>query len=155
MRPLLMVLLLLGSLAAVPASDAATGRVLKVLPLFLDREGRDATTPSLYDRDAYQVQLRAHPEQRSAIRVDVLCKASQTGDAKLKLRVELRSVGTNSLPHQITLDQEVTPRFFRRWTSLTLGGGDYENFGDVTAWRVTLWAGDQMLGEQKSFLWQT
>lgn len=153
MRPLLMIVLLLGSLVAVPAAETSTGRVLKVLPLFLDAQGRDALTPSLYDRDAYQVQLRAHPEQRSALRVDVLWKASRSGDDKLKLRVELRGVSTNSLPRQITLEQEVTPGYFRRWTSLMLGGDDYRNFGEITAWRTTLWSGSQMLGEQKSFLW--
>jgi hypothetical protein len=47
----------------------------------------------------------------------------------------------------------VTPKFFRRWTSPVLNGTAYKNFGAIAAWRVTLWSGDQMLGEQKSFLW--
>ena len=152
MRRLLMIFLLLGSLGVGAAAEPA-GRIVKVLPMFLDQQGRDSLTPSLYDRDAYQVQLREHPKQRSALRVDVLWKAAHTGDVPLKLRVELRGLGTNNLPRQVTLEQPVTPGFFRKWTSLTLGGDDYRKFGDVTAWRVTLWAGDQMLSEQKSFLW--
>ena len=123
------------------------------MPLFLDLKGHDALSPSLYDRDAYQVYLRQHPDQRSAIRFDVLWKASNTGNAELKLWVELRGIGQNGLPRQATLDQVVKPGFFRHWTSVTLGGEDYKNFGELVAWRVTLWAGDQLLGEQKSFFW--
>ena len=146
-------LILLGSLSMAFADEAAAGRVIKVLPLFLDLKGHDALSPSLYDRDAYQVYLRQHPDQRSAIRFDVLWKASNVGDAKLKLYVELRGIGQNGLPRQVTLDQVVKPGFFRRWTSVTFGGEDYKNFGELIAWRVTLWSGDQLLGEQKSFLW--
>ncbi len=148
-----MTLLLLGSLSAACASDATAGRVVKVLPLFLDLKGRDAISPSLYDRDAYQAYLRQHTNEIFAVRFDVLWKASKIGDAKLKLRVELRGVGANNLPRQITLEQEVTPKYFRRWTSLALNGAAYKNFGAIAGWRVTLWSGDRMLGEQKSFLW--
>ena len=59
MRALLFFVLLLGLLPAGRAAEAATGRVLKVLPFYLDAQGRDALSPSLFDRDAYQAQLRA------------------------------------------------------------------------------------------------
>jgi hypothetical protein len=153
MRRLLVVLLLLGSLLATFAADAASGRVVKVLPLLLDLKSRDAVSPSLYDRDAYQVYLRQHTNEISAIRFDVLWKASNAKGAKLKLRVELRGVGPGGLPRQTTLEQSVTPGFFRHWTSLTLGGADYKNSGELVAWRTTLLSDDQLLGEQKSFLW--
>ena len=153
MHRLLMILLLFGSLSAAFASDAVTGRIVKVLPLLLDLKGQDATSPSLYDRDAYQAYLRQHTNEISAVRYDVLWKASNVGGAKLKLRVELRSVGTNNLPCQTTLEREVTPKFFRHWTSLKLEGADYKSLGAIICWRATLWSGDQMLGEQKSFLW--
>ena len=153
MRRLLTTLLLLGSLSTVMAGDAVRGRVVKVLPFFLDLKGQVALSPSLYDRDAYQAYLRRHTNQRSAIRFDVLWKTSETGGAKLKLLVELRGVGPDGMPRQSTLEQIVTPHFFRHWDSLTLGGGDYKNFGELVAWRVTLWADNQRLGEQKSFLW--
>jgi len=153
MRQFLMTLLLLVSLSAAMASDATTGRVVKVLPLFLDAKGHDAISPSLFDRDAYQAWLRGHTNEISAVRFDVLWKASNAGNAKLKLRAELRGVGAGGLPKQTVLEQTVTPKFFRSWTSLPLGGADYKNFGELVAWRVTLWNGDQMVGEQKSFLW--
>ena len=153
MRRLFVTLLLLGSLAGALASGTITGRVVKVLPLLLDPQGRDSVSPSLYDRDAYQVYLRQHTNEISAIRFDILWKASSAGDANLKLRIELRSVGTNGLPCQTTLEQSVTPGYFSRWASLTLEGADYKNFGELVAWRATLWSDDRLLGEQKSFLW--
>jgi hypothetical protein len=153
MRRLLMILLLLGSLASASASDAMTGHVVKMLPLFLDLKGRDAVSPSLFDRDAYQFYLRQHTNEISAIRFDVLWSASNAKNAELKLRLELRGVGPDNLPRQTTLEQTVTPHFFRHWTSFTLADADLKNFGELNSWRAILWSGDQMLAEQKSFLW--
>lgn len=155
MRRLLMILFLLGSLSAASAADTATGRVVKVLPLLLDLKGRAALSPSLFDRDAYQAQLRQQTNQISAVRFDVLWSAAHADQAELKLRLELRGTGPDSLPRQTTLEQAVTPHFFRHWTSLTLGGDALKKFGNVTSWRATLWSGDRMIGEQKSFLWRT
>jgi hypothetical protein len=164
MRWFLMVLILLGPLAA-GASDVAshsraaatapaqTGRVLKVLPLYLDLQGRDAISPSLFDRDAYQAKLRQNTNGVSAIRFDVLWKASGAKDAKLTLRAELQGIGEHGMPRQATLEQSVKPGFFRHWASLKLSGDDLKQFGSLVAWRVTLWNGGQLLGEQKSFLW--
>jgi hypothetical protein len=139
--------------AAAGTNGAVTGRVVKVLPLLLDLKGHDAVSPSLFDRDAYQAYLRQHTNEISAIRFDVLWKAANTKGAKLKLRAELRGIGEHGLPRQAVLEKEVTPGFFRSWTSLPLGGDELKNFGSLVAWRVTLWDGDQVLGEQKSFLW--
>jgi hypothetical protein len=153
LRRTLTLLLLLGPLAAGTLAEDASGRVIKVLPLFLDAQGRDALSPSLFDRDAYQAQLRQHPEAVSAIRLDVLWKARPVSSPGLKLRAELRGVGEHGVPQQATLETNVTPGFFRHWTSLTLGGDKFKTFGTLVAWRVSLWKGDQLLGEQKSFLW--
>ena len=153
MRRLFVTLLLLGSLAGALAADPVTGRVIKVLPLFLDLQGRDSRSPSLLERDLYQVYLRQHTNEISAIRFDVLWKAANAKAAKLKLRVELRGAGPGSLPRQRVLEQPVTPGFFRRWTALTLTGADDNDFGKLIAWRVTLWSDDRLLDEQKSFLW--
>jgi hypothetical protein len=155
MRRFLMTLLLLSSLSAASASGAATGHIVKMLPLFLDLKGHDALSPSLFDRDAYQVYLRQHTNEVSAIRFDVLWRASDAKDAKLTLRLELHGVGPDNLPRQITLEQTVAPYFFRHWTSFMLTGDDCKKFGEVVAWRATLWSGDQRLGEQESFLWRT
>ena len=149
MRTLLIFLFTLGLFGSVHAADS----IVKVLPFFLDQQGRAAQSPSLFDRDAYQAQLRENAGEVSAIRYDVLWKAAKNPTEKTLIRVELRGVGERGLPKLKTLETEVTPRHFRKWTSLTLGGDDYKKFGSVVAWRVTLWRGSRQLGEQKSFLW--
>ena len=154
MRALWILLLLLGLSVGAHADDAVTGRVVKVLPLLLDLQGRTALSPSLFDRDAYQAQLRLHTNEISAIRYDVQWSAKNAGEGELKIRLELRGVSaTNNLPEFKTLTTPATTGFLDNWTSLTLAGDEYKNFGAVTAWRATLWDGDRQIGEQKSFLW--
>ena len=135
------------------SASAAIGRVSKVLPHFLDAQGRHSLSPSLFDRDAYQVKLRQHPELRSGIRFDVNWRVRSVTSATFKLKVELRGIAKGNLPRLKSLEQEVKGGVGARWTGLTLGGDDYKDFGEVTAWRVTLWDGEQMIGEEKSFLW--
>lgn len=154
MRATLILLLTLGFFATAHAAEAVTGRVLKVLPLLVDLQGRTALSPSLFDRDAYQNQLRAHTNQISAIRYDVQWSARHLGEKKLQIQLELRGVGTtNNLPKFKLLTAEATTGFFENWTPLTLDGDEYKSFGAVTAWRASLWDGTNLVGEQKSFLW--
>jgi hypothetical protein len=143
-------------LAVTFSASAATGRVVKVLPQYLDLEGRASLSPSLYDRDAYQAFLRKHPEQRSGLRYEVLWRGRAAGNTVLQLRVELRGTAKGDLPSQTTLKTDVKigkSGASTRWASLKLAGDNYKKFGEVTAWRVTLWNGDQLVAEQKSFLW--
>lgn len=154
MRLLLILLFTLGLFAPVHAGDEVSGRVLKVLPLLLDREGQVAQSPSLFDRDAYQAELRAKTNLVSGIRYDVLWSAKNAaGVTNLNLRVELRGVDAASQPKFKTLQTPVMPGKFRKWTSLPLTSEEYHSFVSITAWRATLWEGDRLLGEQKSFLW--
>src|SRR4051794_38784995 len=88
-------------------SHAATGRVYKVLPHFLDLKGRHTLTPSLYDRDAYQFFLRQHPESRSGIRFDIQWKVKGPVWEPLTLRIELRGVANGDLPSQLVVDSPV------------------------------------------------
>jgi len=135
-------------------ADAAPPQVMKVLPHFLDTNGVHTLTPSLYDRDAYQAYLRLHPEKRTGIRFDVHWRNRMGVFGKLKLRVELRGIAEANLPRRLVLEQNVEPSGrFGRWTSLILDGEEYRQFGEVTAWRVTLWEDEELLSEQKSFLW--
>ena len=86
MRPVVFILLV--SLLLVSNGHAASGRIFKVLPHLIDREGKHALSPSLYERDAYQARLRANPQLRKGLRFDVYWKAK---DAQaLRLRVEMR-----------------------------------------------------------------
>lgn len=135
------------------ASQAASGRVVKVLPHFLDLQGRHSVSPSLYDRDAYQAELRAHPEKRSGMRFDILWRGRGEPKQKARLRVELRGTARGNIPSEKTIETEVTLTGISKWAAIKIDGEEYKKFGEVTAWRVTLWEGDQLLGEQKSFLW--
>src|SRR5262249_50618017 len=140
-------------MAAIAATEP-TGKVIKVLPHYLDLDGLHALTPSLYERDAYQSFLRQHPEKRSGLRVDVQWKAHGPSQTPLKLRVELRGSIKNQRLTQAVLEKEVHPGgWFSHWLSLPLTGEEFKNFGDLTAWHATLWDGDRLLSEQKSFLW--
>jgi hypothetical protein len=140
-------------LAMTFSAAAATGRVVKVLPHFLDLKGRHALSPSLYERDAYQAYLRRHPEERSGLRFDILSRVRTRGATNLKLKVETRGIAEGSLPSEKTIESTVKSGSGSRWTAITLSGDDYKALGEVTAWRVSLWEGDQLIGEQKSFLW--
>jgi len=135
-------------------ADAATGRVLKVLPQLLDLQGRHALSPSLYDRDAYQARLRQHRTQVSGIRFDVEWKTKGEPTAPLSVIVEMRDMVEGIEPKQYVIEEKIQGGgWFNHWTKVVLAGNEYRNFGEVTAWRVTLWEGEKFLAEQKSFLW--
>jgi hypothetical protein len=132
---------------------AAEGKVIKALPEFLDSEGRSALSPSLYDRDAYQLYLRRHPAERTGLKLTVQWKAGGVDWSRTKLRAELRGVLGNNL-HTTTLEIPVKKSsFFGNWTDFKIEGVDYPKFGELVAWHVTLWEGDKQLAELQSFLW--
>ncbi|PYJ84085.1 MAG: hypothetical protein DME22_14055 [Verrucomicrobia bacterium] len=132
-------------------AEAATARIIKVLPHLLDNEGRHTLSPSLYERDAYQAFLRKNPDKCSGLRFDVQWKVQAADWSQLRLRVEIRG-SKESKP--LVLDQPARRNhWYSRWSSLTLDGESYQKVGDVISWRATLWEGDKPLAEQKSFLW--
>ncbi len=137
------------------SASAATGKVIKVLPFFLDFQGRHSVSPSLYERDAYQVYLRTHPDLRSGMLFEVQWKTRGKTPEPLRIKVELRGMAQGKLPSQRVLEREVKPGgWFSHWTAFKITGEEFAQLGEVTAWRVTLWQGaDLLLGEQQSFLW--
>ncbi len=153
MRALLLSVLIavLTWVASEDAFAAAPVRLVKVLPHLIDKQGRVALNPSLYERDAYQAHLRKTPAEQGGLRFDVQWK-TVTAD-RLTLRLELRgnkgNVGTS-----VTLEEKVRyTGFFSTWSKVHLTGTEYARFGELSAWRATLWDGDKMVAEQKSFLW--
>ncbi|HWH70211.1 MAG TPA: hypothetical protein VNT26_12560, partial [Candidatus Sulfotelmatobacter sp.] len=105
MRRLLILVTLLGLLAMGSSAWAATGRVVKVLPQFLDKKGRNSLSPSLYDRDAYQATLRQHPDRRAGICFQVEYRAKGKVSAPLKVRLDLRGIAEGNLPRQLVLEE--------------------------------------------------
>jgi hypothetical protein len=142
--------LLLVFLTAFPAA-AATDKIIKVLPQYLDTQGRNSISPSLYDRDAYQARLRGHPEDCSGMAFQVQWKAKSSSELKLKLEVRGSKNGQSTSG---SLETDVKHlRGLNKWTPILLKGDQYIAIGEVTAWRVSLWDGEKLLAEQKSFLW--
>src|SRR6266705_3403962 len=100
MRRTVTLLSMLWFLACTLSVEAGTGKVAKVLPHFLDLQGRHTLYPSLYERDAYQALLRQHPEKRSGIRFDVEWRTKGPIWEPLTLRVELRGIAEGNLPKE-------------------------------------------------------
>ena len=145
------ILLLLALMLMIPVAHAGSAKVLKVLPHYLDEKGRMALNPSLYARDAYQAYLRQNPEKRSGVKFDVNWRGRGLGE--LKLRLELRGARGQG-PTTVTLEETVgSSGWFPKWTTLRFTDEQWKAFGELTAWRATLWSGDKMVAEQKSFLW--
>ena len=148
--PLRIAILLLLSLSWAGAAEA---KIIKVLPHVLDEKGRHTLSPSLYERDAYQVHLRAHPELISALRFDIQYKGPRPAPADLTMRIELRG-SKLGMDKSETFQAPVKPTGrFAKWAAITLSRDDYQRIGEIIAWRVTLWNGDFILAEQESFLW--
>ncbi len=140
------------SLAFSISVDAAGARIKKVLPHFIDAKGRNSLAPSLYERDAYQFFLRNNPAKRAGLRFDVKWSGGSKSE-NLRLRVEMRGAQADNIRIE-TLELPVKKTgWFSRWSSLTLRDDTYKTFGDLIAWRVSLWENDAQLAEQKSFLW--
>ena len=135
-------------------TNAPAGQVLKVLPQLLDKQGRHTVSPSLFDRDAYQAHLRANPAEVSGIRYAVNWKAKQAKGRQLTVRVELRGLHEDKVPHEAMLETTVNGKTsMRKWTNVKMTGEEFTDFGKVTAWRATLWCDGTLLDEYKSFLW--
>jgi hypothetical protein len=143
--------LLVAALLPLLSAAATEARVVKVLPHRLDSQGRHALSPSLYERDAYQAELRAHPDRIRGLRIDVLWSLKERTSVPCVLRLELRgSKGADP----VVIERPVSRGFLRRrWTKVLLDPAEFEKVGDVSAWRVSLRSGGEELASTASFLW--
>ena len=71
--------------------------------------------------------------------------------SQMKLRVEIR--GSKEAKPFVLERAAQRNHWYNRWSSLLLDSESYRKAGEVIAWRATLWEGDKLLAEQKSFLW--
>jgi hypothetical protein len=146
-RRLAALLLFAASLSAL----SAEARIVKVLPHFLDQNGKHTLHPSLFERDAYQAHLRTHPELCSGMRFDVQWKGRKLQDPKVKLEVRGAKIPARQIE---TFSRDLkSGGMFSRWAGVTVPVADFNRLGSIVAWRVSLWDGEQQLAEQKSFLW--
>ena len=142
------VLLFLGG-----AAQAATPRVLKVLPQYLDKDGKHTLSPSLYERDAYQAMLRRNPAKCSGIRFAVQWKAHGTSLEGLTMRVEMRTSKKHDAKPFVKEVPVGRKGIFSHWTYVAIDGEAFQEMGEVAAWRVSLMQNGQKVAEQRSFLW--
>ncbi|MCD6052246.1 MAG: hypothetical protein K0Q55_3664, partial [Verrucomicrobia bacterium] len=137
--------------AVVPNAEAGKARISKVLPHLLDEKGRHTLSPSLYERDAYQSQLRKNPDRCTAVRFDIRWAGINLKRDSLKLRMEIRVSGE---PNHIVLEEAIKPLGVSgSWSELTLKGEEFKKAGKIIAWRATLIEADKEVAELKSFLW--
>ncbi len=131
---------------------AGDAKIVKVLPHLIDLKGRHALSPSLYERDAYQVHLRENPKEIASLRFDVQWKSGGRR-RPLTLRIEIRG-GKSDLSKPLAVETEVVPpRAFAKWSAISLDKKTYDDLGEIIAWRATLWDGSEQIAEQESFLW--
>ena len=127
-------------------------RIIKVLPQLLDLQGRNALNPSLFDRDAYQLQLRLNPQQVSALRFEVQYK-TRGFDGPLLLRLEMRGSKT-ALGERHIFETEVKPGgWFAKWGRIQLDREMSERVGTLVAWKASLLKDGEIIAQQESFLW--
>ena len=135
------------------ARPKSSTRILKVLPHYLDKDGKHTTNPSLFERDAYQFELRKNPALRSGMRFDVLWKTPPGTPSALTVKLELRGSKAPEQAPVIVTARAFSRGGFSQWTRVPILGKDYDALGELLAWRVTLWKDDQLVTEQTSFLW--
>jgi hypothetical protein len=131
--------------------EAASAKIIKTLPHFLDLQGRHTLHPSLFERDAYQDELKRHPDRCSGMRFDIQWKSRDL--KKATVRLEVRGAKTPPRKEEVFETEVKAGGLFSRWSALRVEGKDFRRIGEIRAWRVSVWDGGQMLAEEKSFLW--
>jgi len=71
----------------------------------------------------------------------------------LKLRAEIRGLDGDTIRNVTIEEPAIKAGLFGNWAELKIDRAEYASFGELVAWRVTLWEGEHQLGELQSFLW--
>ena len=101
----------------------------------------------LYGMDrASHIRVVPHPLSPGQTREEFF--VAWGGSAVELVKFEFRQP---NVPDKI-LVQTATPSG-HHWSRFVVAGDDYSNGGPVSAWRVSLWRGDELLAEKHSALW--
>ncbi len=146
-RSLIAVLLL-----SAVVSFAGDVRVIKVLPELIDKKGRTALSPSLFDRDAYQHHLRLNPNEVTALRFEIQYKAKGI-QGPLLLRLEIRGSQTELGKREVFETEVPAGARFSKWGRVQFDRATSDAMGSVVAWRASLVKDGTILAKQESFLW--
>ncbi len=145
--------ILLLTLFCVLPANAGSVKIFKVLPHYLDKEGRHALDPSLFERDRYQALLKAHPEKCSTVRFDVLWRNTLSDIDDLNIFIEVR--GTKQGEKTITFTGKLPPKksVWSKWKKISIPEETFLKIEGINAWRVIIRDGETNLREYRSFLW--
>lgn len=131
---------------------AGEARIIKVLPQLLDKQGRSALSPSLFERDAYQFKLRQNPSEISALRFEIQYKAKGL-EGPLLLRLDIRGSKSQMGKHYVFEAPAKKTGWFSSWGRVDLNPAAREEVGEVVAWRASLVQNGVVVATQESFLW--
>jgi hypothetical protein len=143
------------SCRSVPSPNAEPPhQILKVLPHWLDQQGRHTLSPSLFERDAYQQHLSLHRDEVSTMRFDVNWRLATRDLTGCTLHLEAR-VGRDdaieTIEHEVPLQLPSLRR--QGWTGIQIPEGSWDPESNLMAWRVTLRQESTILATRTSFLW--
>lgn len=139
--------------------NAESLKINKVLLHLLDKNGKHAKDPSLFERDRYQAVLRSDPTNCSTLRFDILWKNALSKSketsivGELVMVVEIRGSLSSDAP---IVHQERVPNkrsLFSHWLKIKLPEEDFQKIGTVQAWRVYLRDDEKTITEYRSFMW--
>ncbi len=102
-------------------------------------------------RPQFHLRKEAKAARRRALAVQ--WKAKNVDWSKLRLRAEMRCLLEDHLHTVFKEEPAVRNGHFSTWSEFRIEGVDYKTFGQIVAWRVTLFEGDHQLGQLESFLW--
>ena len=147
---LTLVMFFLGSVGTLQAGSV---KIFKVLPHYLDKEGRHTLSPSPFERDRYQAILKADPEKCSTMRFDIQWRNTLKDFQNIRLKIELRGSNLRSKPIEFTEEFAVNKSIWSKWSKIKVPEEVFEKLHNVSAWRVSIWDGEEMICEYQSFLW--
>ncbi|MBQ7590807.1 MAG: hypothetical protein IJU47_09030 [Verrucomicrobia bacterium] len=133
--------------------QAGSVKIFKVLPHYLDKDGHNTLSPSLFERDRYQALLRLDQTKCSTIRFDVQWRNTLKNFDDLSITVEMRGTKTNS--PTISFSEKISSRksIWSHWTKIRIPEESFRELEGLEAWRVLIKDGDEILKEERSFMW--
>lgn len=129
-------------------------RVTKALVHYLDLNGKHTLSPSPFERDCYQAILRLNREKCSTMCFDIQWRNTLTdfGD-DLTITVEARAGGVDSEVVSVTQPIRGKKSIWSHWTRVKLSEEDFERLQTVSAWRILIRDGNDLVEEFRSFMW--
>jgi hypothetical protein len=153
---LLLLALLCGSLVSCSSvSKGPGGEISKVKPYHLQPlEFLRTTDPSVHFERAhylYGAVSLAEKMERAGHYYSIFWKVDDAS-SPVKVRMEYRQKLTG-LNVKIKEEDVAAPRRGSNRTQLQVTGAEYQTDGPVTAWRLQILRGKEVLASQQSFLW--